>query len=859
MKNPIIPLLAALGLCSISCYRTPVESGLKTVVAELPVRSRQMGITTRATDDEALRDVNWWLCDADDAVILHGFQNDATVRFECIPNTYRLRIAANMGTDLGNAPAWDDLKVSHADDRDVLPMSCDVPLDIPASAGGVVRLPAVEVERRAAKISCNISVKAPGIELRSVRLCSVPSSVPLFASDAAPSDNPDDYTDTPVRPLSGRQAAAEFFLLPNEQGTVPEITDQRQKNPDNAPANASCLLIRAAEGDRMLTYTVYLGENNTSDFNVRANRHYRMNVSVLGDNAVDTRIFSYALHVWDDFDQSGFGGYCTYEGTTCLHVDVSDNDAALPLGGTITVTAGDASQVRIDDFRGGSGPDFEVPFPTSTNIFGVQYHPRVFTEKNARFAYHVTLRDPFGICGEYDFEHRMANEVHIMTGTGGNVAVEHALVTRSYGDGDSRQTAALCYEEGCRLTASANAGYTFVGWYADRGYTRLLSRETAYDFVPQENLETLFARFRARDIALDGAGTANCYIAMHLNSVYSFDATVMGNGRATKNIVPEKLSGVAAKVLWETGSVRGAVVRSADYLDGRVCFETGTAHGNAVIGLFDAAGDCIWSWHIWSVTYDPSIYAKTYSTGAVFMDRNLGAESTSTNDVRTKGLYYQWGRKDPFPYPATNRKTDNETPAATSCLEGYAFKACGRNTAPSLPAGSYTIQWAIGHPTVLLTSAPASAGSGQAYTSAWCSPLNPNLWGCGTDGSNSSEVHVKTIYDPCPPGWRVPQPGAWDKAYFNKSTYVEEGGWYMCYTASGRSTTWYPFSGYLDGHSGKMQYYWPASQVRVWTNTPTLTSSKDCARYLYISDESGVVGITDAGQDEGIAVRCIRE
>ena len=56
-----------------------------------------------------------------------------------------------------------------------------------------------------------------------------------------------------------------------------------------------------------------------------------------------------------------------------------------------------------------------------------------------------------------------------------------------------------------------------------------------------------------------------------------------------------------------------------------------------------------------------------------------------------------------------------------------------------------------------------------------------------------------------------------------------------------------------------MQYYWPAYQVRVWTNTPTLTSSKDCARYLYISDESGVVGITDAGQDEGIAVRCIRE
>lgn len=38
------------------------------------------------------------------------------------------------------------------------------------------------------------------------------------------------------------------------------------------------------------------------------------------------------------------------------------------------------------------------------------------------------------------------------------------------------------------------------------------------------------------------------------------------------------------------------------------------------------------------------------------MDRNLGAETTSAYDVKTKGLYYQWGRKDPFIYPASNKK-----------------------------------------------------------------------------------------------------------------------------------------------------------------------------------------------------------
>ena len=111
---------------------------------------------------------------------------------------------------------------------------------------------------------------------------------------AAPSDDPDDYTDCPEVELSGQQAAGDCYLLPNMQGMVAAITDQRQKNPENAPANASYLLIRAVRGSKILAYYIYLGGNNTSDFNVRANTHYRLNISILGDSEVDTRISSYA-------------------------------------------------------------------------------------------------------------------------------------------------------------------------------------------------------------------------------------------------------------------------------------------------------------------------------------------------------------------------------------------------------------------------------------------------------------------------------------------------------------------------------------------------------------------------------------
>lgn len=149
---------------------------------------------------------------------------------------------------------------------------------------------------------------------------------------------------------------------------------------------------------------------------------------------------------------------------------------------------------------------------------------------------------------------------------------------------------------------------------------------------------------------------------------------------------------------------------------------------------------------------------------------------------------------------------------------------------------------------------------GNPNASSWQTSLNPNLWGNYTDGTNASTINRKTIYDPCPPGWRVPHTGAWDKTYFKKATYIDDGGWYMYYSTNGSATTFYPFSGYLDGGSNKFQYYWPAYQVRAWTNTPNLGVSKDYGQYLYILDESGVVAITNSARlDQGIVVRCIRE
>ena len=311
MKRFLYSLLLPLSILCSCIYEDEADCCRPMKVrVEMAVRPDPMMTVTRA-DEATIRDLNFYLYNADGGIILHRYQTSATLRFECLPGSYRIRIAANMSRDLGKNPASEDFTVSHADEYDVLPMAYEGNVTINSSSGGVLALPAVEVRRCVAKISYHITV-APAvadIELRSVQLLSVPRSVSVFNMAAAPSDDPDDYTDCPEMGLSGQQAAGDCYLLPNMQGMVAAITDQRQKNPENAPANASYLLIRAVRGSKILAYYIYLGGNNTSDFNVRANMHSRLNISILGDSEVDTRISSYALNVHDTYEGNTIGGY----------------------------------------------------------------------------------------------------------------------------------------------------------------------------------------------------------------------------------------------------------------------------------------------------------------------------------------------------------------------------------------------------------------------------------------------------------------------------------------------------------------------------------------------------------------------
>ena len=182
------------------------------VSVRLTVCPDPMTAVTRTTDEEALRDLNLYLYDDDGEIVLHRYQSSSTLRFTSLPGNYRMRIAANMGRDLGENPASEDFTVTHADEYDTLPMSYEGDVTITSSSGGILTLPVVEVQRVVTKVSYDIAVKPADIELRSVQLCSVPRAVSVFDFVVIHSESTEFYTRI-LRYRHVKQKNKEYYQL----------------------------------------------------------------------------------------------------------------------------------------------------------------------------------------------------------------------------------------------------------------------------------------------------------------------------------------------------------------------------------------------------------------------------------------------------------------------------------------------------------------------------------------------------------------------------------------------------------------------------------------------------------------------
>ncbi len=806
----------------------------------LTVHPERMTASTRSTDENNIRDLNFYLYDTAGNTVLHRYQSAATLRFECPPGDYTLCAVANMHRDMGDlSPAeLAACAVSYTSDYADLPMAGRLETTIHASQGKTVTLPPLELRRRVAKVAYHIAVAPADIELHSMRVCSVPKSVSLFDDDMPPAGG---YADTPGTMLSGRGASGILYLPPNAQGTNPAITDPRLKNRDNAPENATYLLIRATRGEKVLAYRIYLGENATSDFNVRPNTSHTLDITIRGDNEIDTRVSGYTVDVWDTIDSDSHNGYCIAGPAHRLFVHVEEQNNDSQLSCRIVASAGDSRVFYVDGRQvGASGT--ELTLADGKNEFAIDYTPTRFDAANATLEDAVIVSDEYGFTRTFGFSHRFANQV-LLYAPFKSVETKGAVFSQARSD----HLYVLVDGDGCTITATALPDYIFRGWYSDAAYKVLVSTAANYHYKPQSRIRSFYAEYETTVTPLDTSGTANCYVVPDLNRHYSFDARVMGNGKSTLNITPRPLTGTRAKVLWESSAARGDVIRSVSLSDGRIVFETGTQYGNALVGLFDAAGECIWSWHIWAADYNPNAACHTYASGAVFMDRNLGALTTDCSRSEARGLYYQWGRKDPF----VRSDTSADGLGAGSALSGY--EIIYLDPAQHEFDRIMTIGWATQHPTTYIDCASFREGDDRADVLDWLYTSHPNLWGNRTTGNASiSMINEKTIYDPCPPGWRVPHLEAF------KDIEWKGYGDYASIYYRGIFSTDYPLTGFYFNR----QYHHPGVGF-THTNAPYVRSSSGSVgfkewEYSFLSFDKDVHN-SSYFRFAAMPVRCVKE
>ena len=125
MKRFLYILLLPLSILCSCIYEDEADCCRPTKVrVEMAVRPDPLMTVTRSADEYAIRDLNFYLYNDNGESVLHRYQTSATLRFECLPGGYRMRVVANQGCDLGENPAWEDFIVAHATNT----MSCRCPM-----------------------------------------------------------------------------------------------------------------------------------------------------------------------------------------------------------------------------------------------------------------------------------------------------------------------------------------------------------------------------------------------------------------------------------------------------------------------------------------------------------------------------------------------------------------------------------------------------------------------------------------------------------------------------------------------------------------------------------------------------------
>ena len=400
-------------------------------------------------------------------------------------------------------------------------------------------------------------------------------------------------------------------------------------------------------------------------------------------------------------------------------------------------------------------------------------------------------------------------------------------------------------------------------------------------------------------------GPHNCYLISGTDQVDIVVTPYKSNPRFRKTgtLAPEALQPTKAKLLWKESTLTG--INVAETISSNKVAVTGIAGtGNAVVAITDASDNILWSYHIWVPEIDPTDGLLTYAipsssigSGSTYevMPIALGAmnkatvavDGTATTESNAKsfGLYYQWGRKDPLGRPSTiTASGDSYVATSFVGLSGITKwnqpeNMCDLSTNSAITPNTIDVDmigYATRNPTQFIYDTK------DAHNYDWVIKKNDHLWGNGSGylypRKSQTDKIYKSIYDPCPDGYRVAPKDLWNRftvdggnygsqdtddkrnATFNaanRNSLGTQRGYFFYYTATPfqtGETDFYPASGFRNRTSGALTGV--GSSGYSWSSSPTQSSTY--AGYLGFFAAS-VYPQNSLSRAYGFPVRCVRE
>ncbi|MBP1630494.1 MAG: hypothetical protein H6Q15_1387 [Bacteroidetes bacterium] len=289
-------------------------------------------------------------------------------------------------------------------------------------------------------------------------------------------------------------------------------------------------------------------------------------------------------------------------------------------------------------------------------------------------------------------------------------------------------------------------------------------------------------------------------------------------------------------------------------------FEISVPHtvpdGNFVISIArnSSPSTILWSWHFWVTDYNP-YYTGAITTGAegryvvtggsihryrgsmwsgelnnsYALDRNIGQLSEQYIPVDGKRgiLYYQYGRKDPFP--------------ANIALYDISGGTVPYTASANAENSQLNMANSVINPLKFFTSPNANN---------WCSDTLTNyIW---NDVNVLTTSTAKSIFDPSPWGFKLPKTGVWSD--FASSRFGWSNSTYRRLYTRSSVNAYYFADGYRSSSSGSLSTS-VTSVGCYWNSSPNNTSR---GFYMYFS-ELTVTTVGNASRANGFVCRPVRE